>query len=35
MLMYQGAHAFKIWTGQEADSQAMRRALEGEVYKND
>jgi shikimate dehydrogenase len=35
MLMYQGAHAFKIWSGQEADSAEMRKALQGEVYKND
>jgi shikimate dehydrogenase len=34
MLMHQGAHAFKIWTGQDADTEVMRKALEGEVYSN-
>jgi shikimate dehydrogenase len=33
MLLHQGAKAFSIWTGQEADLQAMRKALEAEVYE--
>jgi shikimate dehydrogenase len=32
MLLHQGAQAFTIWTGQDADTQAMRTALEQEVY---
>lgn len=32
MLLHQGARAFTIWTGIEPDVQAMRRALEREVY---
>jgi shikimate dehydrogenase len=32
MLLHQGAKAFTIWTGQHADLEAMRRALESEVY---
>ncbi|OVE76060.1 shikimate dehydrogenase [bacterium E08(2017)] len=35
MLMHQGAYAFKIWTGKDADTAVMRQALENEVYKND
>lgn len=31
MLVYQGAIAFKLWTGEEASTQVMRRALE-EVF---
>lgn len=34
MLMYQGAHAFEIWTGQKADTKSMTAALEREVYQN-
>ena len=34
MLTHQGAHAFRIWTGIEPDTAAMRSALEKEVYKN-
>ncbi|MDA0991182.1 MAG: shikimate dehydrogenase [Verrucomicrobia bacterium] len=33
MLLYQGARAFTIWTGQEPDVAAMRTALEAEVYR--
>jgi shikimate dehydrogenase len=32
MLLHQGAKAFTIWTGEHADIEAMRRALESEVY---
>lgn len=32
MLLHQGAKAYHIWTGQEPDVQAMRSALEAEVY---
>jgi shikimate 5-dehydrogenase len=32
MLLHQGAKAFSIWTGQEPDLEAMRKALEAEVY---
>ncbi len=32
MLLHQGARAFKIWTGTDADVAAMRRALEASVY---
>lgn len=32
MLMYQGARAFTIWTGQSANEAAMRQALETAVY---
>ncbi len=32
MLLHQGARAFTIWTGQNADVDAMRQALEFEVY---
>jgi shikimate dehydrogenase len=32
MLMHQGARAFEIWTGVEPSVQAMRKALEEEVY---
>jgi len=32
MLLHQGARAFSIWTGTEPDIEAMRGALEGEVY---
>lgn len=32
MLLYQGARAFNIWTGREPAVQAMRTALEAEVY---
>lgn len=32
MLLYQGAKALEIWTGQPAPVEAMRRALEQEVY---
>lgn len=35
MLMHQGAHSFRIWTGTEPDTEQMRNALEREVYKND
>ena len=35
MLLHQGAKAFRIWTGQEPDVQAMRSALETEVYDGD
>lgn len=34
MLLHQGAHAFSIWTGREADVQSMRSALEAAVYGN-
>jgi shikimate dehydrogenase len=32
MLLYQGAAALEIWTGQSAPTEAMRRALETNVY---
>ena len=32
MLLYQGAYAFTIWTGMQADIPAMRQALEEAVY---
>lgn len=32
MLLYQGAHAFTIWTGMQADTKTMRQALENAVY---
>jgi len=32
MLLHQGAWAFTIWTGKEAATEAMRKALEKEVY---
>lgn len=32
MLLHQGAKAFSIWTGQQADLSAMRKALEAAVY---
>ncbi len=32
MLVYQGAAAFKIWTDLEADTAAMRAALEARIY---
>lgn len=32
MLLHQGAHSFRIWTGRDADVDAMRAALEEEVY---
>lgn len=32
MLLHQGAAAFNIWTGLEADTQAMRAALEAKIY---
>jgi shikimate dehydrogenase len=32
MLLHQGAFAFNIWTGQKADTNAMRKALEQRVY---
>ena len=32
MLVYQGAKAFEIWTGQPAPVAVMRRAVEGSVY---
>jgi shikimate dehydrogenase len=32
MLLHQGARAFQIWSGRDADVSAMRGALEGEVY---
>jgi shikimate dehydrogenase len=32
MLLYQGARAFAIWSGQEPDAEAMRRALVQSVY---
>jgi shikimate dehydrogenase len=32
MLLHQGARAFRIWTGRDADTDAMRRALEVAVY---
>jgi len=32
MLLYQGAKALEIWTGKPAPVEAMRRALEKNVY---
>jgi shikimate dehydrogenase len=32
MLVHQGAAAFKIWTGLDADTAAMRAALEARIY---
>lgn len=32
MLLHQGARAFTIWTGKQADAAAMRAALEAAVY---
>ncbi|MDA0577973.1 MAG: shikimate dehydrogenase [Verrucomicrobia bacterium] len=32
MLLHQGARAFRLWTGQDADVAAMRQALEQAVY---
>ena len=32
MLLYQGAKALELWTGQEAPVEVMRKALEKEVY---
>jgi shikimate dehydrogenase len=32
MLLHQGARAFSIWTGRDADAQSMRTALEQAVY---
>ncbi len=32
MLLHQGAHAFKIWTGIEPHIESMRQALEQGVY---
>ncbi|HSU53667.1 MAG TPA: shikimate dehydrogenase, partial [Candidatus Dormibacteraeota bacterium] len=32
MLLYQGAKALEIWTGQPAPVEVMRRALEQNVY---
>jgi shikimate dehydrogenase len=34
MLLYQGAKAFEIWTGQPAPIDVMRQALEAEVYQS-
>lgn len=34
MLLYQGAKALEIWTGQPAPIEVMRRALEKNVYEN-
>ena len=35
MLVYQGAAAFSIWTGLDADTAAMRAALESHIYGGD
>ena len=35
MLMHQGAAASNIWTGLQADTRAMRAALEAKVYASD
>ncbi len=35
MLMFQGAVAFRIWTGKEPPAEAMMKALEEEVYSKD
>jgi len=32
MLIYQGALAFKIWTGKEAPTEEMKKVLEEELY---
>ena len=32
MLLYQGAKAFEIWTGQSAPVEIMRAALQKEIY---
>ncbi len=32
MLLHQGAESFRIWTGMEPDTRAMRTALENSVY---
>ena len=32
MLLYQGAKALELWTGQDAPVEVMRRALEENVY---
>jgi shikimate dehydrogenase len=32
MLLYQGAKALELWTGQTAPLEVMRRALEKNVY---
>jgi shikimate dehydrogenase len=32
MLLYQGAKALELWTGQAAPLEVMRQALEKEVY---
>jgi shikimate dehydrogenase len=32
MLLYQGAKALEIWTGQRAPVEVMRRALEKNIY---
>jgi shikimate dehydrogenase len=32
MLLHQGARSFEIWSGQQADTEAMRTALESAVY---
>ena len=32
MLLYQGAKALELWTGQTAPVEIMRRALEKNVY---
>jgi shikimate dehydrogenase len=35
MLLYQGAKALEIWTGQPAPIEVMRRALEQEICKGE
>lgn len=35
MLLHQGARSYEIWSGQQADTNAMRKALEAEVYAAD
>ncbi len=32
MLLHQGARSFEIWTGRQADTDAMRKALEADAY---
>jgi shikimate dehydrogenase len=32
MLLYQGAKALELWTGQAAPVEIMRRALEKNIY---
>ncbi len=32
MLLYQGARALELWTGRTAPVEAMRRALEANIY---